>query len=476
MKKGKIIVASVIGVVLVVGILVACLLKSRDDSMASSIPQNVQLVGRVDVKSLVLDYGLSMSDFQKLLSGGQDSERTGIKFQTAAYVFGHQGLFGAIIPLSDDDDFEEYLKKNEIEVSEQRDLKWCTVDNSFLMGFSDDRAIVMGPAVGPAQDELYNVISTLIKQKASESGKQSDLYKLLDKREEPIALCTNLSILPAEYLNRVTDYIPSGIEPDELNLLFGFSVTKKEMTLNVGFQSDNEKVKKLMAQREKMSKKLSGSLIEKAPRNALFHAEMGIDGKKALEALKQEKSMRVILMSLNMLIDLDMIVGSIDGDLTVTVPDFDGNAVPNMLLQAELSSDKFMKNVNEWNDETLADMGISFYTKDKHNAVCTIDKMPIFFGTNDDVLSISNDESMVDNSGSRKSDLDDKVKGLYFYANLNLEKLAASFPSLDAAQRLALGNFSRLKLTAPRTDEVSFSLKFKDGVNLLDEIMQFGNK
>ena len=117
MKKYGII-AVLVAAVAAAGVWGWSALTGRDDSMASSLPADVTMVGRVDLKTLVLDYGLDFADLKDLLFSANKDEKTGIKFQTAAYVFASQGYFGGIVALEDDNDFEAFLKKQGCEVGD----------------------------------------------------------------------------------------------------------------------------------------------------------------------------------------------------------------------------------------------------------------------------------------------------------------------------------------------------------------------
>ena len=96
MKKYGII-AVLVAAVAAAGVWGWSALTGRDDSMASSLPADVTLVGRVDLKTLVLDYGLDFADLKDLLFSDDKDEKTGVKLQTAAYIFASQGYFGGIV-------------------------------------------------------------------------------------------------------------------------------------------------------------------------------------------------------------------------------------------------------------------------------------------------------------------------------------------------------------------------------------------
>ncbi|MBQ8051139.1 MAG: DUF4836 family protein [Bacteroidaceae bacterium] len=467
MKKYGFIAA--IAAVAIAGVVGWNLLRGRDDSMASSIPADATMVGRVDLKKFVLDYGLDLADLKELFFSAKDGEETGIKYQTAAYFFSSLGKLGLIVPLSDEDDYEALLKRQGVDIEEQRGMKWSVLNGNMLMAFDDDRAMIMGPAVGSDQDALRNTIYTCMKQKSSDSGKQSRIYKLLDERDEPIALSTNFDALPEEFRPKPMKYLPKNISLGALDLMAGLSARKDKVSLNIGLSSADEGTNRVLDKYNHVVDKIQGSLVETTPPNALFHLEMGLDGDDLLEILRENKLLRTALLAVNMVIDLDKILKSIDGDISLTCLDFNGHDAPDLLFQADLDSDDFMKNVADWNDVGTRAMGINFYSQDKHNAVCTISGTPIYFGTRNKRLAISNQESLV--KAEAHADVLQKfasdMKGNRIYGFLSIDKLRPMLGQLSPEADEYLGHLDRLTLSVPDSRQMHVDLVLSEGTDLL---------
>ncbi|MBQ9560211.1 MAG: DUF4836 family protein [Bacteroidaceae bacterium] len=472
MKKYGII-AVLVAAVAAAGVWGWSALTGRDDSMASSLPADVTMVGRVDLKTLVLDYGLDFADLKDLLFSANKDEKTGIKFQTAAYVFASQGYFGGIVALEDDNDFEAFLKKQGCEVEEQRGLRWAVIENNVLLGFDDDRAMLMGPAVGSEQDALRNTVATCLKQSDSESGKQSRIYKLLEQRKEPVAISSNLSALPKKLLSEYLSYLPGDLSLDDLDVMAGFTAQKERLGLSFAFSSENESLNRQMDKVDKIFGQIESSLVRTTPPSPLFHMVMNVDGEDLLERLREDKTLRTGLLALNMIFDLDMVVKSIDGDVALTCPEY-SEELPSLLFQAEVEDDKFMKKVNDWNDAPTKAMGVNFYSQDSHNAMCTVAGMPVYFGTHDDRLSISNTEALVkaDAYADVKAKMADEMKGNRLFAVLNVDKLRPVVGQYAPESQQFLDLFDRLTLSVPDVREMRFELVTREGVDLLQVLKE----
>ena len=445
--------------------------RTGDDNMASSIPADATMVGRIDLKKLALDYGLDMNDLKDLFSSAIEGEETGIKAQAVSYFFASQGKFGVIVPLSDEKDFATWLRREGSDIEEQRGMKWV-VNGNMIMGFNNDRAIIMGPALGSDQDALRNTIYTCITQKESESGKQGRLYKLLDERNEGIAVSSNGQGFADVTLPHKIDFLPTSLSFGDMDLVAGFSAHKEKLSLNFTISSENPSVNKLLDKFDKALDKIDGSLLRTTPSNALFHLEIGLDGDDLLHLLRENKILRTGLLALNMVVDLDKIIKTVDGDVSFSVLDFD-NSAPSFLFQAQLENDNFMKNVAGWNDAGTQALGVNFYAQDKNNAVCTISGTPVYFGTRNKRLSISNVEALVkaeaytDELKAFASDM----RGNRMYGVLNLSKLSAVNP-IGGLERI----FDRLTFSMTDSREMHLDLTTRQGVDLMKELKKIAEK
>ena len=470
MKKYGIIAALV--AVVVAGVVGWRFFYGRDDSMASSLPADVTMVGRIDAKALVVDNGLGTDDLKRI---SPYIEKSGIDFQTMAYVFASQGYLGAIVPLSDADDFEAMLTQEGNAVEEQRGLKWSVVEGNILLAFDNDRAMLMGPAVGSEQDALRNTLATCMNQKASDSGKQSRLYKIMEERREPVAMAANLSALPASLLNDYTKYINLPLEA--LDLTAGLTAKGERMELAFGLQSEDKEVGKQMAKLENVLEEIDGDLSKTLPTTAVCHLLLGIDGEDLLEQLRANRLTRTIMLAANMVLDLDMIVKNIDGDVALSMfQDANDADTQHLLFQAKVDDDEFMRNVDNWNDATARSMGFSFYTQGRDAAVCMYSGKPIYFGTRDKRLYITDFEAMTKVGGQEdvKRKMTEEMKGCLAYATWDLRRINSSgqeFRSLPPQAEKWIEGLDRIVFSVRSFQDIKLDIIAPQGTNILKEIV-----
>ncbi len=466
MKKFGII-GIVTAVVAIAGYMGWKVLGASSDNRASSLPSDVTMVGRIDMKKMVQEYGFTLDELKDLALSkfGEEVPETGIDYMTQIFVFSAQGYFGAILPLDNADDFKAMLEKEGMAVTEQRGLQWSVTDNNLLLAFSDDRAMLMGPAVGAEQDQLRNTLAQCLSQGESESGKQSRYYQLLTEHSEPIALSSSVGILSTyDYFSFLGKM--EGLK--DLDLVAGLSVKKNRVLLSVAADSENEKVKNVMGKMEKLFGEIDGALLQNTPPNPLFNLTMNVDGEKLLELLRENPDLRTKLLGLNTIFDLDMIVKSIDGDISFTYPQFNLTA-SGVLFQAELENDNFMKNVADWNDEMSGMAGVHFYPKDRNNASFVYDRKTYYFSTDDDRLALSDSESLArvtSYSGSEWKDIKQEMKNNCLYASLDISRLSPALNLIPYVKEFSA--FERVVLSAPNTREVHLELVAPEGTDIIN--------
>ena len=83
------------------------------------------------------------------------------------------------------------------------------------------------------------------------------------------------------------------------------------------------------------------------PADALFAVGVNVNGGEALKLLRQQKELRMLLAGLNLCIDADKILGSIDGDMVLTVADASG-ALPHFRFCAEVNDNTILDGASSW--------------------------------------------------------------------------------------------------------------------------------
>ncbi len=461
MKKYGIIAALV---VVIAAVVLGVKLLGGGKDVATSLPQELTMVGRFDFKALALQYGIDAKDAagllaKKLFSSSQDE--SGVDYLQPSYVFASQGYFGAIVPLDDTKRFEEFIEKSGSQPFEsQRGLRWTLVGkDNVLLAVAEDRAMMMGPAVGSELDALRGTIADCLKQSEGESGKQSPLFGMLETRKEPVALATTFDALPKQFL---PEALHKEFDVTKIRALAGLSFTKSKVGLALTLESDDEKTNKLLNQMDEALQPINGSLLQTAPKRPTGHVEMGVDGEKLLELLRSFPQIRTKLLLANTVFDADLIVKSIKGDMALSVKydmlmNSDGG-----LIQAQLKDERFLKNISGWNDEYARMAGVVFTTYDQTSGeVRKEGSSPVFYAVRNHVLRLSEDKGTANANGYED----------VAYKWMDEMKANKLYGTIDASQilmlKMYLPNLDRITLKMPEARQLNLELTAKEGKELI---------
>lgn len=468
MKKLGIVLA--IAAIAVAGVVGWNMWRGKGESMASSLPKDITAVGRVDLKQTILDYGVNFEDLKTALFS--DKEETGLDYVTPAYIFSSEGMFGAIVGVSKEKDLEKFLSSKGNTVEEQRGMKWSTIGGNILMGFNDNRAMVMGPAVGSDLDNLRNKIAQCIKQDESESGKNTELFERLMTRTEPIALSTDAGQLPKDLLPEWLSALLGDVNLSELLLSAGLKPHDNRFTFSLGTQTENQKINKFQDRIDLIAKEVDASLLATAPSHAALHLEMALDGEKLLNFLRENKAIRTALIVVNTFFDFDVIMKNIQGDMSLTIPKLDGGADMDVLFQAQLKDDGFMRKVEGWNDVMTKMAGVKFQKNDDNHASVVYQGNNYFFATHNKRLTISNNQSLAyaEARNDLKYNVSDEMKGNLLFCSLDLDELEIAKMEVFANRPLSY-YFQRVDLAVKNSREFKLELVGKDGVDILRDWM-----
>lgn len=468
MKKLGIFLA--IAAIAVVGVVGWKMWKGKGEIMASSLPQDITAVGRVDLKQVIMDYGVKFDDVKAALFS--DNEDTGLDYVTPAYLFSSEGMLGGIVGVNKEKDLIAFLESKGNNVEEQRGLKWSTIGGNILLAFNDNRAMFMGPAVGGDLDNLRNKLAQCINQGEDESGMKTELYERLMKREEPISLSTDGSMIPKDILPNWLAELLSGIDLHELGLSAGLKPHDNRFTFSLGTQTENQKINKFQDRIDLIAKEVDASLLATAPSHAALHLEMALDGEKLLNFLRENKAIRTALIVVNTFFDFDVIMKNIQGDMSLTIPKLDGGTDMDVLFQAQLKDDGFMRKVEGWNDVMTKMAGVKFQKNDDNHASVVYQGNNYFFATHNKRLTISNNQSLAyaEARNDLKYNVSNEMKGNLLFCSLDLDELEIAKMEVFANRPLSY-YFQRVDLAVKNSREFKLELVGKDGVDILRDWM-----
>lgn len=211
---------------LVFGIVMALLLASCSDNTqyVNAIPKRSKAVLSVDVQKLGgMDSTMllkTMFHLNNLKEGALDLSKRMYAFESP---YGYYGLCAAV---SDADEVAQQLQQNHCTITEFRDCRIGVLDNSWMVGFTDDALLVMGPVTINAQRDLMRTMAKYLHQDKENGLLSSPLCAQLDSLQTPMALVSQVESLPQIMSTFLSICMPNDLPSKQLYYAAGISVAR----------------------------------------------------------------------------------------------------------------------------------------------------------------------------------------------------------------------------------------------------------
>lgn len=398
-----------------------------DTDYVSAIPGNSIALMSVDASAT--DVSKSQEDMLKSILGTYKVGDTGIDFGSKIYFFETiDGNIGACAKVKDGDDMADFFNrlssKGKCEKIKEHDgIRFTVLSNSWVIGFSDDALLAIGPVAVPEQAEARHSIGKYLKQDEDRSIVSSKIYERLDSVDSPVAFVAQTQALPEKFIAPFTLGAPKDADASQIYIAAGISKKGNSIEIDGKSFSFDKSIDAALNKSMNVFRPIKG-MYKKMADSSPLELYANVDGKQFLPLLQNNKTLQVLLAGANTTIDMNKIIQSIDGDLFVGTGGIDADNM-NMEMAAELSDTDWLKDVGYWmsscpsgsrivpdkkagtykyiNGKTVFDFGV------------TADKRHFFF---------KNANASTAATGKKRTDAsNNRIKGQRFVIVLNLEKM-----------------------------------------------------
>lgn len=456
------------------------------DAYATAIPQNSSAIACLDVKALVREADLSVSDEMGLLRRyfhtTDEAGTAGLDLTRPVFAFvSEEGNVGLVARVKDAAALKRQCELWQSEritspPTEQRGLTWSVVSDSWLMAFDSERLLVLGPAFGSAQDALRTQMAALMQQSREESALVTELYALASRTAAPLAAALRGSAL-ASRLKPEQRKMFSDEAWEESAIALEAHTRDNIVTLDAEVESSNEQVKARLAELGEMLRPIDAALVGQSHKNTALWLCANLEGTKALELLRGLPAVRVALLGLNTIADVDAILRSIDGDVALDIPDgaliaqFLGSKVPPLMLTAETRSSEAFAQSDYWLQSSMSAPYRLQATSPTDFAYLSAD-MSVNFGTHDNVLYINTLPLLGTTADGHPASeyivgRKDDIRGTRLFATVDLAPTTALLRTMGLTLPVPqTASLERLEMTMREAGHIQLRLSVPEGTNI----------
>ncbi|MCD8318986.1 MAG: DUF4836 family protein [Paraprevotella sp.] len=454
-----------------------------------ALPSRPKALVSVDWNKLSKEAGLTSDVWKKLLPEGKNVSDVGIDWSKKAYAFvsSHED-FGFLLPVSDDDEvasfFADAAKQGRCTpVEEPGGCRWTVWGDRWLIGFNRKALMVMGPSLPADMDNLRLYILTCFRQSHEDSGLSSPVYAELSRKDDAVLFVSQLDLLPVFYDDSFKIGLPDHANLADVHLVADVHVEKQGVTVNAEMHSDNAEINAYYDRLVLLDGHLTGEYADYVPDDALAWGCAGLDGQALLKQLRDNPAMRTLLLGLNMSVDADLMIGSIKGDVAVTLRSLSSRDWGQALLTARLARTDFLKQAGYWRESAMRTGMCTFRDCGDQRFYLAANGIQAYFGVKDRTLYVTPDEALSQNVLSRKTEVlapwKSEIKGNRFFLWVNLNRLKqqpeiAAFWKGGAQEGGAflLDRFGELVLRSTDARHLTLELRAQNGINIWNELLK----
>lgn len=401
------------------------------DDYVHALPVRPKVLMAVDWAQVAEGAGIGMDGLASLAPGGMEIPE-GIDWTKTSYAFvSGKEYVGLLAAVSDETRLAEWFRKAAgkglcKDVEERNGRHWTVWDNSWMVGFDDRALLVMGPGVPSAMDVLRQEITADLRQDKEKSGMASALFADVEQAGGGCVFAARLDALPDIYGNELAFGWPEHANLSDVNVVAGMRFLENGLTVDAEIRSKNSEINKYYEQLALLGGEISGEYASYVPEKALGWLCMDIDGERLLEQLRKNPLVRTYLMGLNMGVDADLMIRSVDGDVAITLVPRD--ALENgMLLTAHLGKKDFLEEAPYWKESAAKSGALEFRDFGNNRFFMGTGSLRAYFGVAGETLYVTPDEELARQVCAQKTstlnEWEDEIEGSRFFLWCNLEQL-----------------------------------------------------
>ena len=476
MNKSKLLLFSSLAAVAVAGVVAWLVYGQGSDAYLRALPQDANALARLDVAEMADEADLSKQEQMDLLRRLTDSDgKVGFDLSRPIYGFvAADGNFGCVAAVDDKSDLTAFCESlhrrgKASEITHQRGYSWTTVQQQWLLAYDAHTALLMGPAVGEAQDPLRNEMYRLLKQDKTDEGQTQRLMERLEERDEPFMAVLTPEVMPSTVRRYLWKMHASSAEDALLELML--KADDNELVFENKLVALNKTVEDELARLQALMRPVEASLVDNAHADHVAWLTVNVKGQTLMEALRTVKTFRTALVALNLSFDADRILQAVDGDVAIELPRLSGATgqgglpLQSVCLTAKVAHTNFLQGASSWGSNFMGVRALS-----PNDFALDFGVSPVYFGVKDNTFYLAPHQGLSIEGNSYLRRQRDDIKGTRLFATVALSSLRGLLEMTGQVGDL-IGSFERLDIEMEDVGDFDVKLIAPKGTNIAKRLL-----
>lgn len=403
-----------------VGILSSC----SGSEYINAVPAESQMLIRLNPAKLS---GAKSPLILKTMLHLKNIDDSGIDLSQDVFFFEDgQGNFGICAKVNSSSKLAESLQDAGLSLTKRRDYKFAVMPSDWVIGFSDDAVLLMGPVVPAAQDDIITLMARYLGSDEEQGIKSSPMYATSDSIDAPMSIVAQTRSLPEQFVAPFTMGAPKDADPADVILAAAMEVKNGRLLMHGKTLSYKKSINSAIEKATGVYRPVKGDYIKAMSQDDVLGLFLNVDGKQFHKLLIQNRAATAMLAGINTAIDMDNIIKSVDGDLTLVTSSL-GKDNLHMMMAARLSGAPWLADIDYWKQSVPAGGHIGDWGKNCY--YYSGNGTTYFFGVTPDMQYMSGaspeeaKNSITTSSAPLPSDLQDIIKGKKFAMVVNFKAL-----------------------------------------------------
>ena len=439
---------------IIASLMIVLMSACSDNDYLNAIPSKSTAVISIDMSRLNgQEQEQNQEHILKTMLHVDDVSKCGLDVKEKVYLFETiDGNLGLCAKIADEGDVSNWLSELSQQricstVTERKGFHFAVLKDSWLVGFSSKALLVMGPVVAEAQAEMQRQMVRYLNADEDAGIKSSKLFAQLDSIDSPMAMVAQAMAFPEKFVAPFTLGAPKDADASQIVIAAGMDVEDGVLKIAGRTFSFNPSINQALVKSQQVFRPIQGDYVQSMPDDAMAGIFMNVAGSRFLPLVQSNQGLQTLLMGINASIDMDNILRSVDGDMSIVLPTLGADHM-QMMMAARLSHAKWLSDVDYWKQSCPKGSTIGNW---KSNAFCySSGKTCFYFGVTDDKQFFSGNDEVSAESSIRPSShpiskrVQNMIRGEKMVMVINLEKSGGGGSAMQAVTGLLSPLFGQL--------------------------------
>lgn len=439
---------------IIASLMIVLMSACSDNDYLNAIPSKSTAVISIDMSRLNgQEQEQNQEHILKTMLHVDDVSKCGLDVKEKVYLFETiDGNLGLCAKVADEGDVSNWLSELSQQricstVTERKGFHFAVLKDSWLVGFSSKALLVMGPVVAEAQAEMQRQMVRYLNADEDAGIKSSKLFAQLDSIDSPMAMVAQAVALPEKFVAPFTLGAPKDADASQIVIAAGMDVEDGVLKIAGRTFSFNPSINQALVKSQQVFRPIHGDYVQSMPDDAMAGIFMNVAGSRFLPLVQSNQGLQTLLVGINASIDMDNILRSVDGDMSIVLPTLGADHM-QMMMAARLSHAKWLSDVDYWKQSCPKGSTIGNW---KSNAFCySSGKTCFYFGVTDDKQFFSGNDEVSAESSIRPSShpiskrVQNMIRGEKMVMVINLEKSGGGGSAMQAVTGLLSPLFGQL--------------------------------